>query len=177
MPTLNDLADAIIRMEGSMLQNSVNMRMVREHGLWNVGHLVWAGQRGAQPVDINGRLWAGWPSYEESYEGLMRQIRLDASRGLTLEQFITKYAPPHENSTDNYIANVSAWTGIPPDTPLAALPGGVMPPLEYALAVFGSIPEDSGGGNEFQTAGIAGIAAIIIVAAAVGYVVLRGQDG
>lgn len=163
MPTLRDLADAIIRQEGSMLPNSVNMRMVREHGLWNVGHLVWAGQRGAVPVNIGGRLWAGWPSYDEAYEGLMRQIRLDASRGLTLQQFIAKYAPETENQTATYIANVSAWTGIPPDMQLAALPGtGASPsPLIYAEL-------DYQAGDEFgatETAGISGAAAILMAGA------------
>lgn len=174
MPTLNDIADAIIRMEGSMLPNSVNMRMVRERGLWNVGHLVWAGQRGAVPVDINGRLWAGWPSYEEAYEGLMRQIRLDASRGLTLEQFISKYAPSYENDTRSYIANVSMWTGIPPDTPLAALPGGTMPPLDFASVFSG--PEDGGGWGS-ELAGIGIISGILILAAALGtWAILRSGD-
>lgn len=165
MPTLRDLADAIIRMEGSMLPNSINMRMVREHGLWNVGHMVWAGQRGALPVNINGRLWAGWPSYEESYEGLMRQIRLDASRGLTLEQFIAKYAPPSENSTATYIANVSAWTGIPPNTKLAALPESSVPPLDYASVVDWI---EAGDGGETETASISGPAIALLAIAIIG---------
>ncbi len=167
MPTLRDLAEAIIGKEGSMLPNSVNMRMVREHGLWNVGHLVWAGQRGAVPVNINGRLWAGWPSYEESFEGLMRQIRLDASRGLTLEQFIYKYAPPTENDTERYIADVSMWTGIPPGVPLSSLPEGEGVPLFYASLE----PAEEGG--EYQMAGIAGIAALILIAAAAGFFLWR----
>jgi len=119
MASIRDLADAIIRMEGSMLPGSVNMTMVTRHGLWNVGHLVWADQRNAVPVIINGRAWAGWPTYDEAYAGLVRQIRLDASRGMTLSRFISKYAPAKENNTAVYIANVSAWTGIPPDARLS----------------------------------------------------------
>lgn len=161
--TLRELADAIVRKEGSFLDNSVNMRMVREHGLWNVGHLVWAGQRGAVPVNINGRLWAGWPSMEESYEGLMRQIRLDAARGKTLEEFIYKYAPPNENNTEAYIRDVSAWTGIPRRMPLNNLPEGDGIPLYVA-----SLDYEAVGGGETEQAGIAGIAAILLVAAAVG---------
>jgi hypothetical protein len=119
MASIRDLADAIIRMEGSMLPGSVNMTMVAQHGLWDLGHLVWAGQKNAVPVVINGRAWAGWPTYDEAYAGLIRQIQLDVSRGMTLSQFIAKYAPSSENNTAVYIANVSAWTGIPPDARLS----------------------------------------------------------
>lgn len=124
MADIHSLANAIIRMEGSDQPNSVNQRMVREFGRWNVGHLVWAGQTNAVPVYIAGRNWAGWPSREASYEGLLRQIRLDASRGLTLEQFISKYAPPNENQTGTYIANMESWVGVPRTTLLSALTSG-----------------------------------------------------
>jgi hypothetical protein len=134
MASIRDLADAVVRMEGSMLPGSVNMTMVAQHGLWNVGHLVWADQRNAVPVVINGRTWAGWPTYDEAYAGLIRQIRLDTSRGMTLSQFIAKYAPKNENNTAAYIANVSAWTGIPPDARLSdALDDWQNPPLAPAL--------------------------------------------
>jgi hypothetical protein len=119
MATYKDLADAIIQQEGAFNPRSVNMRLVTQHGLWNVGHLEWRSQRGAVPVDINGRLWAGWPSYEDSYDGLLRQLWLYVGRGLTLEQMIYKYAPPQENYTEKYIAFVSSRTGIPRDGRLA----------------------------------------------------------
>jgi hypothetical protein len=129
MADIHTLANAIIRMEGSDDPNSVNQRMVRQFGRWNVGHLVWAGQRNAVPVYLAGRNWAGWPTREASYEGLLAQIRLDASRGLTLEQFIYKYAPSSENRSDVYLRNVSAWTGIDPKATLASAiaPGGSVP--------------------------------------------------
>lgn len=127
MAGIDSLVAAIIRMEGSELANSVNMRMVRDFGLWNMGHLVWAGQTGARPVTINGRQWAGWPTREGSIEGIRRQIRLDASRNLTLRQFIYKYAPPTENRSEQYVNNVSLWTGYPPDTPLKFIVDGGIP--------------------------------------------------
>lgn len=128
MADIHSLANAIIRMEGSDQPNSVNQRMVREFNRWNVGHLVWAGQRGAVPVYIAGRNWAGWPTREEAYEGLLRQIRLDASRGQTLEQFISKYAPPTENATHTYIANMEAWVGVPRTTLLSSIVSGTPTP-------------------------------------------------
>ena len=47
----------------------------------------------------------------------MSQILLDASRGLTLEQYITKFAPPNENDTAAYLRFVvrDQTTDIEPD--------------------------------------------------------------
>lgn len=36
---------------------------------------------------------------------------------VTLERMIPKYAPCTENHTENYISNVSSWTGLPRDEP------------------------------------------------------------
>lgn len=36
--------------------------------------------------------------------------------GLTVAQALNKWAPPVENKTNSYIANVCAWTGLSPDT-------------------------------------------------------------
>lgn len=131
MATYEQIAEVIIEQEGSMLPGSVNMTMVSRYGYWNVGHLVWAGQRGAVPVRIGSRTWAGWPTYEEAYAGLVRQIRLDASRGMTLSQFVSKYAPAYENRTDDYIAYVSSRTGIPPDGVMADY---IVEQVQYAKA-------------------------------------------
>lgn len=46
------------------------------------------------------------------------QIALDIRRGLTLRQFISKFAPPTENNTANYIAETSRRVGIPADEPM-----------------------------------------------------------
>lgn len=124
MADIHTLANAIIRMEGSDDPKSINQQMVRKFNRWNVGHLTWANQRGAVPVYLGDRNWAGWPTREASYEGLLFQIRLDASRGQTLEQFIEKYAPPKENLTETYIQNVSKWTGIGRKDTLASAIGG-----------------------------------------------------
>jgi hypothetical protein len=189
MATIRELADAVIRMEGSMSQpNSINQRMVREYGLWNVGHLVWANQRGALPVNIGGRLWAGWPTYEEAYEGLLRQLRLDISRGLTLEEFTRKYAPAADNNNPGlYAANVSAWTGIPLGVPLnAVVTEAGPPPLIYASVepasasdggdIWAQLADLYGSGESGddgqQTAAITGGAAVLIAAAAIGAVIL-----
>jgi len=190
MATIREFADAVIRMEGSMSDpRSVNQRMVRQYGLWNVGHLVWANQRGALPVNIGGRLWAGWPTYEEAYEGLLRQLRLDISRGLTLEEFTRKYAPASDgNNPEEYARNVSVWAGIPLGVPLkdVVVEAGP-PPLIYASVdkasasdggdIWAHLAElyygdESGDGGGQQTAAITGGAAVLIAAAAIGAVIL-----
>lgn len=131
---LDTLAQAIIQMEGSMNPGSINMSMVTQYGLWNVGHLVWAGQTGAQKLWMKDRNWAAWPSYDAAYAGLVRDLKAKARVGHTIRTGMEKYAPPSENNTERYIAFVSQQTGYPDSTPLSALvaadPGGqVAPPF------------------------------------------------
>jgi hypothetical protein len=136
---LNPIADAIVRMEGADDPRSVNMRMVREFGLWNVGHLIWyepGGQYGATKVMIGGRAWAGWPSREDAYAGLLRDLAAKARRGLTIEQAMYKYAPPSENKTEEYIEFIAQQTGYPRTTPLRSILAGTVSP------VTGNVPAD-----------------------------------
>ncbi len=41
--------------------------------------------------------WLGW-------QAGIRQIKLDQGRGLTIREFIFKFAPPSENDTEAYLA-------------------------------------------------------------------------
>lgn len=71
-----------------------------------------------------------YQTYEEGYQALINQVRLNVSRGLTLEEFFggkpgvyPGYAPvaPGIHSTNNpnkYASNVSSWTGIPLGVPI-----------------------------------------------------------
>lgn len=127
MASFEDVVQAFIRMEGSDLANSINQTMVRNFGKWDVGHLVYAGQAGATPIWINDRNWAGWNSREESVEGLRRDLKAKANKGMTLAQAIAVYAPASENQTQTYITNVSQWSGWPPDTPLSTIVAGGSP--------------------------------------------------
>lgn len=53
------------------------------------------------------------------------------SRGLnTIEKIITKWAPPAENDTENYISSVERWSGIPRNKQLTAIDGS-----DYILIV------------------------------------------
>lgn len=52
----------------------------------------------------------------------------------TLRQMITRYAPPVENHTENYIAHVSRWVDLFVDTPLDTLDPAVMIPVVTAMS-------------------------------------------
>lgn len=85
----------------------------------NPGNLRFANQRGAIGKDKNG--FAIFPTPEAGMEAMRRQIAKDTQeRGLTLENFIKKYAPPSENPTSEYVKNVSAKTGIAPNAKVPA---------------------------------------------------------
>lgn len=84
----------------------------------NPGNLRYAGQEGAVPGKGG---FAQFASVENGVKALKNQIKLDASRGLTLTSFITKYAPPKENNTKEYIAQIVQATGATPDTPIAQI--------------------------------------------------------
>ena len=81
-------------------------------------NLKYARQREATGQDDKG--FAVFPTAEAGWRAAMAQILLDASRGLTLEQYITKFAPPNENDTAAYLRFVvkEQTTDIEPDTRL-----------------------------------------------------------
>ena len=60
-------------------------------------------------------------SEEDGWTDLERQLRIDAERGMTLEQAIYSWAPPCENDTAAYLAAVLAGFGgqATADTPLS----------------------------------------------------------
>lgn len=49
---------------------------------------------------------AGWAA--------MRALLLSAYKGLTIKQALDKYAPPVENQTNVYLANVCKWANVQP---------------------------------------------------------------
>ena len=110
---VNNIAQAIIKMEGGEKPSSINQQLVKKYNVWNVGHLVWAHQRGAKAYMLN-RLWAGWPTRAESVDGVRRQVKLDINNNHTLTSLISKYAPASENNTKTYIRFVSSQAGIDP---------------------------------------------------------------
>jgi hypothetical protein len=62
----------------------------------------------------------------DGWADLERQIQLDVARGLTLREFVYKFAPPTENNSAQYLNFVCGGLGMDADTPLAtaaAVPG------------------------------------------------------
>jgi hypothetical protein len=84
----------------------------------NPGNLRFARQSGAMP-GAGG--FAQFNTPEAGYQALVGQVQLDASRGATLGQYITKYAPPSENDTALYIQQASHSLGVDANTPLAGI--------------------------------------------------------
>lgn len=95
-------------------------------GFWVAGSLP---SRDNNPGDLRQAPWlqhpvlAGgfWqaPSRAAGIAGLMHQIALDISRGYTLRQLISAWAPPSDgNNTENYIRETARRLGLtyyPPD--------------------------------------------------------------
>jgi hypothetical protein len=65
----------------------------------NFGNLEYQGQ----PNSVKEGRFAKFDTPYNGYRALIMQITADMNRGDTLEKFITEYAPPHENDTENYI--------------------------------------------------------------------------
>jgi hypothetical protein len=89
----------------------------------NPGNLIFVGQRGAEKGE---RSFARWPTPEEGWVGLLRQVELDQGRGLTMREFITKYAPPTENDSITYIRNMCRWLNCKPDSMLSSIDAGII---------------------------------------------------
>lgn len=94
---LEKLTNAIAKKEGYYLSGTLARRNN------NPGNLVYAGQ----PHAVRSGRWAKFDTVGHGFQALQAQIKLDARRGLTLEQFIYKYAPPKENDTLGYIQYVA----------------------------------------------------------------------
>lgn len=84
----------------------------------NPGNLRFAGQDGATQ-GVGG--FAKFETPEQGAVALRKQIDLDTSRGQNLGEFITKYAPPSENNTAQYIQQASASLGVDPNTSLKSI--------------------------------------------------------
>lgn len=84
----------------------------------NPGNLKFAGQPGAVKGEGG---FAKFSSPAAGLNALYNQVKLDASRGLTLAQFIYKYAPPTENDTNRYIQQVAMATSSLPGTRISAI--------------------------------------------------------
>jgi hypothetical protein len=98
----------------------------------NPGNLRFAQQKEATGQDDKG--FAIFKDAPAGFRAFHAQIKLDASRGLTLEQFIHKYAPPSENDSEQYLKVVLDDLCMTKDIPLSEVSpfavAGVMAQME-----------------------------------------------
>lgn len=67
----------------------------------NPVNLRFAGQKEAIGTDDDN--FARFPTDPAGWRAAHAQIKLDQNRGLTIEKFIFKFAPPNENNTNAYL--------------------------------------------------------------------------
>jgi len=91
--------------------------MTRAQRNRNPGNLKFAKQKGAVGKDNAG--FAIFQTHIHGWRALIAQVRLDASRGLTIKQFINKYAPPSENDSQAYCSFVCNGLKASPEASLA----------------------------------------------------------
>jgi len=89
----------------------------------NPGNLMYAGQPGATGQDPQG--FAIFPDYQTGLTALDNQITLDASRGQTISQFTSIYAPASDgNNPTSYAAQIASAAGLSPSDSLSAAIAG-----------------------------------------------------
>lgn len=95
-------------------------------------NLKFAGQTESTGPDDKG--FAIFPTPMAGWRAAHAQIKLDMSRGLTLKQFIFKFAPPNENDTNAYLQFICEKLGVYPDEYLSTISvfalAGVMAKME-----------------------------------------------
>lgn len=119
--TLDDLAGAITRMEGSCSSPGV----CRNN---NPGNL----RAGPGATGVDSRGIAIFPDFATGQAALLHQEQLNVDRGLTLSEFFggkqgvySGYAPAADaNNPNQYTSNVSSWLGIASDVPLSGVLDG-----------------------------------------------------
>ena len=95
-------------------------RGIRNHNPLNIRRTAtdqWKGMAEAQ----NDRAFVQFKSLEWGWRAafhLLTRTYYHKYRLYTIRGIINRWAPPNENKTEAYIANVSALTGILPDEPL-----------------------------------------------------------
>ncbi len=105
--------------------------VAREEGFYAVGSRP---QRNNNPGDIEyGRFalahgatgsdgrFARFASAEDGFQAMRALFLQPAYVGLDVAEALNRWAPPIENQTNAYIANVCRWVGCQPNDPIAGL--------------------------------------------------------
>ena len=69
-----------------------------------------------QPHVATGRLWYKWPSFEDSLfdktdrkDDMYAYLKRRYNDIPTIDQLMMRYAPPHENNTEQYLREIKSW--------------------------------------------------------------------
>lgn len=117
MSLTDTLAQGIAQFEGFNVSGS---RAARNN---NPGNL----RSGPGQIGTDSAGYAIFPDLNTGWAALYNQISLDAGRGLDLQSFIGKYAPPSENNTQNYLNFLVSKLGVSGSTLLSDLGDGSPP--------------------------------------------------
>lgn len=112
-----DLATAIGNMEGWGKPGTIATRNN------NPGNLRYSPLQSGSEQTVNGT-FASFSSPEVGWQALQDYIA--ANSGLSLRDFIYKYAPPTENNTSGYLSYLSGQLGLGVDSPIGDLYGSVV---------------------------------------------------
>ena len=159
------LAQAIFRQEGTVDASGNWVASSLGYRLNNPGNLNYAGQPGASPSGQGNGSEAQFSSMDAGIAATNAQLALDASRGLTIQDEFTKWATGNNAA---YIADVSAWTGYDPSTPISTvLAGGDSTLSAPAGSDSGSSPLDTSSGSDsfdLSDGSVAGMSTGLMVA-------------
>ncbi|MGH7955119.1 MAG: hypothetical protein ACREOZ_04080 [Gloeomargaritales cyanobacterium] len=101
--------EAIAKEEGFGIAGN---RPTRNNNPGDLEYHPWMKVFGAT-VEPRGR-FAVFPTVKDGFAALSRLLTFPLYRGKTVLETLNIYAPPVENQTNKYIANVCLWTGLTP---------------------------------------------------------------
>lgn len=104
------LVEAIARMEGYYVEGT---RPQRNN---NPGDVEWGKFSQAHGATHGDPRFAIFPTAEEGFAALTSLLKSSGYNTLTVEEAINRYAPPVENNTTNYVADICEWVGCSPTT-------------------------------------------------------------
>lgn len=110
--TILTIIQAIAREEGWGIAGDIP---TRDNNPGDIEAGNFASREGAIGVDARNSRFATFATPEAGFKAL-RDLLSDAYLGMTIHNALNKYAPPVENDTSSYEANVCLWTGFTPET-------------------------------------------------------------
>jgi hypothetical protein len=119
--------------------NEGGTRAWRDNNPGNIRGGSWALGHGAIGQDDNG--YAIFPDPSAGKTALNQLLTTPKYQNMSLQQAMSKYAPPSENPTDTYVAFLTKQTGLSPTTPLSDFTPAQMSNFQKWITVFeGSKP-------------------------------------